>query len=120
NFPAVPPEGVALERLRPWFAPYVPDASGAPLGADLIAGGRSNLTYVINDGAHAWVLRRPPLGHVVETAHDMRREYRVLSALHGTDVPVPEVFAFGDDDAVIGSSIISMERVDRCLLRTLG
>jgi aminoglycoside phosphotransferase (APT) family kinase protein len=114
----VPPEGVDLERLRPWFAAHVPDASGAPLGADLIAGGRSNLTYVINDGAHAWVLRRPPLGHVVETAHDMHREYRVLSALHGTDVPVPEVFAFGDDDSLIGSPFYVMERVDGRILRT--
>jgi aminoglycoside phosphotransferase (APT) family kinase protein len=114
----VPPEGVDLERLRPWFAAHVPDASGAPLGADLIAGGRSNLTYVINDGAHAWVLRRPPLGHVVATAHDMRREYRVLSALQGTDVPVPEVFAFGDDDTLIGSPFYVMERVDGRILRT--
>jgi aminoglycoside phosphotransferase (APT) family kinase protein len=114
----VPPEGVDLERLRPWFAAHVPDASGAPLAADLISGGRSNLTYVVNDGAHAWVLRRPPLGHVVETAHDMRREFRVLSALHGTDVPVPKVYAFGDDDTVIGAPFYVMERVDGRILRT--
>ncbi len=114
----MPPEGVDLDRLRPWFAAHVPDASGAPLAADLIAGGRSNLTYVVNDGAHAWVLRRPPLGHVVETAHDMRREFRVLSALHGTDVPVPEVFAFGDDETLIGSPFYVMERVDGRILRT--
>ncbi len=114
----MPPEGVDLERLRPWFAAHVPDASGAPLAADLIVGGRSNLTYTVNDGAHAWVLRRPPLGHVVETAHDMRREFRVLSALHGTDVPVPEVYAFDDDDTVIGAPFYVMERVDGRILRT--
>ncbi len=112
------PEGVDLERLRPWFAAHVPDASGAPLAADLISGGRSNLTYVVNDGAHAWVLRRPPLGHVVETAHDMRREFRVLSALHGTDVPVPQVHAFSDDDGLIGAPFYVMERVEGRILRT--
>jgi aminoglycoside phosphotransferase (APT) family kinase protein len=114
----VPPEGVDLEKLRPWFAAHVPDASGAPLDAHLIAGGRSNLTYVITDGTHEWVLRRPPLGHVVETAHDMRREFRVLSGLHDTDVPVPEVFAFSDDDSLVGSPFYVMERVHGRILRT--
>ena len=64
------------------------------------------------------MLRRPPLGHVVETAHDMRREYRVLSALGPTDVPVPRVLAFGDDDAVLGAPFYVMERVDGRILRT--
>ncbi len=114
----MPAEGVDLEKLRPWFAAHVPDASGAPLDAHLIAGGRSNLTYVVNDGTHEWVLRRPPLGHVVETAHDMRREFRVLSGLHDTDVPVPEVFAFSDDDTLIGSPFYVMERVHGRILRT--
>jgi aminoglycoside phosphotransferase (APT) family kinase protein len=114
----VPPEGVDLDQLRPWFAAHVPDARGAPLDAHLIAGGRSNLTYTIDDGTHDWVLRRPPLGHVVETAHDMRREYRVLSALHGTPVPVPEVYAFTDDAALIGAPFYVMERVHGRILRT--
>ncbi len=112
------PDGVDLERLAPWFATKVDGATGAPLHAELIAGGRSNLTYVIDDGAHAWVLRRPPLGHVVETAHDMRREYRVLEALGPTDVPVPAVFAFGDDDSIIGAPFYVMERVEGRILRT--
>jgi len=113
----VSPEGVDVERLRPWFAAHVEGATGAPLTAELIAGGRSNLTYVIADGSRSWVLRRPPLGHVVETAHDMGREYRVLAALGPTDVPVPEVLAFGDE-TVLGAPFYVMERVEGRILRT--
>jgi aminoglycoside phosphotransferase (APT) family kinase protein len=112
------PEGVDLERLAPWFAAHVEGAAGAPLHAELIAGGRSNLTYFVDDGTHAWVLRRPPLGHVVETAHDMRREYRVLEGLGSTDVPVPAVLAFSDDDSLIGAPFYVMERVEGQILRT--
>ena len=60
-----------------------------PLRARLLAGGRSSLTYEVSDGTRSWVVRRPPLGHVLATAHDMGREYRVMAALHGTEVPVP-------------------------------
>ena len=62
--------------------------------ASLISGGRSNLTYSVGDDAHEWVLRRPPLGHVLPTAHDMAREYTVLAALAPTEVPVPVTRAF--------------------------
>jgi aminoglycoside phosphotransferase (APT) family kinase protein len=113
----VSPEGVDVEALRPWFAAHVAGATGAPLEAELIAGGRSNLTYVISDGTRDWVLRRPPLGHVIQTAHDMRREYTVLAALGPTDVPVPEVLAFGDD-SVLGAPFYVMESVHGRILRT--
>jgi len=112
------PEGVDLERLAPWFAEHVAGATGAPLTAELIAGGRSNLTYAVSDGVHTWVLRRPPLGHVVATAHDMGREYRVLAGLASTDVPVPRVDAFCDDVAVNGAPFYVMELVDGRILRT--
>jgi aminoglycoside phosphotransferase (APT) family kinase protein len=113
------PEGVDLERLRPFFGEHVEGAStGRPLTAELIAGGRSNLTYVISNGEHDWVLRRPPLGHVLPTAHDMSREYRVLTALFDTDVPVPRTFAFCDDDTVNGAPFYVMERVEGQILRT--
>ncbi|MEX2256524.1 MAG: phosphotransferase family protein [Acidimicrobiia bacterium] len=115
---ADPPEGVDLGRLAPWFAEHVPGASGAPLTAELIAGGRSNLTYAISDGTRTWVLRRPPLGHVVATAHDMAREYTVVRALAATDVPVPRVDAFCDDTDVNGAPFYVMERVDGRILRT--
>src|SRR5436190_1738778 len=87
------PPGVDLARLQPWFAAHVDGATGGPLHASLISGGRSNLTYSVGDDAHEWVLRRPPLGHVLPTAHDMAREYTVLTALAGTDVPVPRTLA---------------------------
>jgi aminoglycoside phosphotransferase (APT) family kinase protein len=113
------PEGVDLERLRSFFAEQVPGAaSDRELTAELIAGGRSNLTYGITDGEHRWVLRRPPLGHVLPTAHDMGREYRVLSGLAETDVPVPRTFAFCDDESVNDAPFYVMERVDGQILRT--
>jgi aminoglycoside phosphotransferase (APT) family kinase protein len=112
-------EGVDLERLRRFFAEHVEGASDErPLSAELIAGGRSNLTYGITDGERWWVLRRPPLGHVLPTAHDMGREYRVLSALAGTDVPVPRTLAFCDDVDVNDAPFYVMERVDGQILRT--
>ncbi len=110
--------GVDLERLRPYFARHVDGAGDAPLHADLIAGGRSNLTYVIGDGEREWVLRRPPLGHVLPTAHDMAREYRVLAALDGTDVPVPHPYVLCEDTDVIGAPFYVMEKVDGIILRT--
>src|SRR6202007_1533822 len=93
-------------------------ANGTPLPATRLAGGRSNLTYAIGDGAHEWVLRRPPLGHVLPTAHDMRREYTVLSALDGSAVPVPRTLAFCADEAVNDAPFYVMERVDGAILRT--
>jgi aminoglycoside phosphotransferase (APT) family kinase protein len=91
-----------------------------PLTAELIAGGLSNLTYTIRDAeGRAWVLRRPPLGHVLPTAHDMRREYRVISALHGAGtVPVAHAYALCEDPDVIGAPFYLMEKVEGEVLRT--
>ena len=114
------PEGVDLERLRAYFAANVEGASDRPLSAELISGGRSNLTYAISDGEHEWVLRRPPLGHVLETAHDMGREFRVLSGLADTDVPVPHVHALCEDVEVNGAPFYVMERVHGRILRNLA
>jgi aminoglycoside phosphotransferase (APT) family kinase protein len=112
------PPGVDLDRLRPWFAANVAGATGSALHASLISGGRSNLTYSVGDDAHEWVLRRPPLGHVLPTAHDMRREHTVLAALAGSAVPVPRTLAFCDDDAVNDAPFYVMDRVDGVILRT--
>jgi aminoglycoside phosphotransferase (APT) family kinase protein len=112
------PEGVDLESLRGFFADHVEGADGRPLAAELIAGGRSNLTYAITDGEHEWVLRRPPLGHVLPTAHDMVREYRVITALADTDVPVPRTYALCEDNEVNGAPFYVMERVHGRILRS--
>ena len=94
-------------------------ASGETLdGIELIAGGRSNLTYRLDAGSSRLVLRRPPLGHVLPTAHDMSREFRVLTALHGTDIPVPTPVAICDDADVIGAPFYLMDFVDGVVLRT--
>jgi aminoglycoside phosphotransferase (APT) family kinase protein len=112
------PDGVDLTRLRAFFTAHVHGAHDAPLHATLISGGRSNLTYLVGDGEHDWVLRRPPLGHVLPTAHDMAREFRVITALASSPVPVPRALAFCDDNDVNGAPFYVMERVDGRILRT--
>jgi aminoglycoside phosphotransferase (APT) family kinase protein len=109
--------GVDLDRLRPYFAEHVPLAGDKPLTAELIAGGRSNLTYAISNGTSTWVLRRPPLGHVLPTAHDMVREYKVLTALAGTGVPVPRTYALCEDVEVNDAPFYVMEKVDGVIYR---
>jgi aminoglycoside phosphotransferase (APT) family kinase protein len=104
------PPGLDLQRLGTWLASAVPGA-GEELSARLIAGGKSNLTYEISDGTGMWIVRRPPLGHVLATAHDMAREYRVISALQDTAVPVPVVHALCEDPEVLGAPFYVMERV---------
>jgi aminoglycoside phosphotransferase (APT) family kinase protein len=108
---------VDLARLRAYFAEHVPGAGDRELSAELIAGGRSNLTYAIADGEHTWVLRRPPLGHVLPTAHDMAREYRVLTALAGTGVPVPQTYALCEDLEVNDAPFYVMEKVEGVIYR---
>jgi len=119
--------------LARWISDSGLPGAGDDLTVELIAGGRSNLTYRLEfrpPGAAAspgagpaapvtrLVLRRPPLGHVLPTAHDMGREYRVLSALHGTAVPVPRPVAICPDTEVIGAPFYLMEWVDGVVFRT--
>jgi aminoglycoside phosphotransferase (APT) family kinase protein len=89
----------------------------APLEAELLAGGRSNLTYRLRSGEQTWVLRRPPLAMRLATAHDMKREYTVLSALAGGPVPVPRPLALCEDEAVIGAPFYVMEDVPGRIVR---
>ena len=83
--------GLDLTRLGEWFTANVGETA-RPLTAELISGGKSNLTYGLTDGSERWIIRRPPLGDVLATAHDMGREYRVIHALRDTKVPVPQTF----------------------------
>ncbi|MGW6393677.1 phosphotransferase family protein [Streptomyces sp. NPDC055103] len=109
---SAPPPGLDPEKLRRFLDRERPGLVSGPLEARLIEGGRSNLTYVVTDGTGRWVVRRPPLGHVLATAHDMRREHRVISALHTTDVPVPETVLLCEDESVLGSPFYVMEFVE--------
>ena len=101
--------GLDLDALGRWFAAEVPGA-GNELEATRIAGGKSNLTFVVTDGTSEWIVRRPPMGHVLATAHDMAREFRVMSALQDTAVPVPRTYAICRDSSVIGADFYVMER----------
>lgn len=103
------PPGVDLERLKEWFSANV--APVDELRAEIIGHGRSNITYRIRSNGSEWVLRRPPLSHVQPTAHDMAREFRVISALADTDVPVPQAIALCEDPDVNGAPFYVMEYV---------
>ncbi|PPS82629.1 phosphotransferase family protein [Streptomyces sp. MH60] len=112
------PPGLDLDRLRVLLDRERPGLVTGPLSGRLIEGGRSNLTYAVSDGADRWVVRRPPLGHVLATAHDMRREHRVIDALHPTDVPVPRPVLLCEDEEVLGAPFYVMEFVDGTPFRT--
>lgn len=113
------PRGLDLPALTAWLDVEHPGLRAGELRAELIAGGRSNLTYALDDDTHRWVLRRPPLGHVLSTAHDMAREHRVISALHDSAVPVPTtVLQCPAESSPIAAPFYLMERVDGEVLRS--
>lgn len=114
----VSPPGLDLVVLTAHLSRTRPGLLAGPLDAALVAGGRSNLTYVLTDGRGRWVLRRPPLGHVLETAHDMGREHRVMSALAGTQVPVPQMVLLERDPEVLGAPFYLMAFVDGTVFRS--
>ncbi|MEU8734087.1 phosphotransferase family protein [Streptomyces tendae] len=112
------PPGLDLDRLRVLLDRERPGLVTGPLSGRLIEGGRSNLTYAVSDGTARWVVRRPPLGHVLATAHDMRREHRVIDALYPTDVPVPRPVLLCEDEEVLGAPFYVMEFVEGTPYRT--
>ncbi|WP_456249536.1 phosphotransferase family protein [Longispora urticae] len=107
-----------LDALRRYLDAELPGLVTADLTAERVVGGKSNLTYVVTDGAHRWVLRRPPIGHVLATAHDMGREYTVIGALRPTAVPVPETIAHCPDPEVLGAPFYLMSHVDGTVYRS--
>ncbi|MGI8925549.1 MAG: phosphotransferase family protein [Tepidiformaceae bacterium] len=102
------PAGINYEGVSGFFATNVPGGD-VPLDIQLLSGGRSNLTYIVRGGGRVWVLRRPPLGHVLPTAHDMAREFKVISGLAGTGVPVPGAIALCEDPEVNGFPFYVMD-----------
>ncbi|MEE6263609.1 phosphotransferase family protein [Plantactinospora sonchi] len=112
------PSGLDLDRLAGYLGRHRPDLLAGPLRAELLTGGRSNLTYLVRGGDREFVLRRPPLGHVLATAHDMGREHRVITALADTAVPVPAALAYCPDESVLGAPFYLMERVPGTVYRS--
>ena len=110
-------EGIDRDPVTEWIVATVPEAK-APFDFQLIAGGRSNLTYRVTDHAgQSYALRRPPVSHVLPTAHDMKREYTVISALGGTEVPVPRTLGLCTDESVNGAPFYVMSFVEGHILR---
>ncbi|MBV9366899.1 MAG: phosphotransferase family protein [Solirubrobacterales bacterium] len=103
--------GAAPEIVGPMLADVLHDPRWRECDVALISGGKSNLTYRVACDAGEVIFRRPPLGHILPTAHDMGREYRVMTALAGTAVPVPRTFHLGDADSPLGAPYYVMERV---------
>ena len=109
-------QGIDVAPVSRWLEHNIPGAV-APFTFDLIAGGRSNLTFKVAgaDGT-PFVLRRPPLGHVLATAHDMAREHRIIAAVGTTSVPVPPALGLCTDEAVNGAPFYVMGFVDGVVL----
>jgi aminoglycoside phosphotransferase (APT) family kinase protein len=113
---AAAPPGIAVGPVSAWLARALP-ASVPPYSFERVIGGHSNLTYIVTDHDSAqWVLRRPPLGELLPTAHDMNREFRVLAAL-GPSLPVPPVVGLCTDQSVTGAPFYVMGKVDGFVVR---
>ena len=104
-------EGIHNENVTAWFEQNITGLT-TPLSFELIAGGHSNLTFAVTDAAgKIYVLRRPPLGHVLESAHDMGREHKIISALAGSTVPVAATIGLCTDVTVNEAPFYVMEYV---------
>jgi aminoglycoside phosphotransferase (APT) family kinase protein len=111
------PDGIEAGGVTAWLQSHAPDVT-PPLRFSLIAGGRSNFTYTVTDSAgQRFVLRRPPLGPLLPSAHDMGREHRIMAALADSAVPVPPIVGLCTDESVIGAPFYVMRFVDGLILR---
>lgn len=112
------PLGIEAGALDRWFGEHVAGAV-PPLRYDRVTGGHSCLTYLVGDAGHQrYVLRRPPVGALLATAHDVTREARILAALAGSGVPVPRVLGVCGNPEVTGAPFYVMAYVDGLVLRT--
>ena len=103
--------------LAAWLAERVPETAGQPIAIEQFPGGHSNLTYLVRVGERELVLRRPPVGSKVKSAHDMGREVRVLSRLAPAWPPAPRPIAECDDPSILGAPFYVMERKRGVILR---
>ncbi len=109
---SVSSDGLDLACLSDYLCDRLPGFEASqPLEADLLPGGRSNLTYRVRQADRLWALRRPPLGHVMESAHDVAREYRVMAGLARVGFPVPRMDLLCEDPGVLGAPFMLMEYV---------
>lgn len=114
------PPGLDVPSVTTWLERMI-DGATPPFQFSLIAGGRSNLTYRVTDAnGRRLVLRRPPLGHVLATAHDMAREFRIIAAVGATSVPVAPVLGLCEDVNVNGAPFYVMGFVDGVVLDAPG
>lgn len=104
-------------RLTQFLSERLPDDQDASLVISRHEAGYSNETFFITRGSHQWVLRRPPRGELLPTAHDVLREFRVIEALAGTAVRIPLLSIACEDESVIGAPFYLMERVDGIVIR---
>jgi aminoglycoside phosphotransferase (APT) family kinase protein len=111
-----PGEDLDLARLEPFLLAHFPGSKG-PLSVQQFPSGHSNLTYMIHLGGKEMVLRRPPFGSKVKTAHDMSREYRVLSKGHPAYAAAPKVLLYCDDESILGSPFYLMEPIRGIIIR---
>jgi aminoglycoside phosphotransferase (APT) family kinase protein len=110
------PAGIQAAAVTAWFEEHI-NGVVAPLQFERVAGGHSCLTYIVDDAAgQRYVLRRPPLGHTLATAHDVAREHKIISALAGTAVPVPPALGLCTDPSVNEASFYIMGYVDGLVL----
>jgi len=109
-------EELNLAALEPFLLSRIPGAEG-PIAVEQFPSGHSNLTYLVRLGNREMVLRRPPFGSKVKSAHDMGREYRVLAKLHAAYPPAPEVLLFCDDPDVLGAPFYVMQRIHGVIIR---
>jgi len=109
-------EELPIEPLEAYLKEHLPGASGS-LTVEQFSHGHSNLTYLLKLGDREMVLRRPPFGNQVKTAHDMGREYRVLSQLHPVYTPAPRPYLYCEDPSVLGDTFYVMERRRGIILR---
>jgi aminoglycoside phosphotransferase (APT) family kinase protein len=114
--PAREGEQLDLARLEPYLRAHLPDAPG-PLTVEQFPHGFSNLTYLVRLGEREFVLRRPPFGNQVKSAHDMGREYRVLSKLAKVYPPAPMPYCYCEDESILGAPFYVMERRRGVVLR---